>query len=212
MRWPSLLCSLLCITSLFAKEQPSTTPPPRVPLPSLFELQGRLGGQYNIDQTTRDIYGSWSPLFQIEAASGTWKNIYGWFNVGWSHRAGNTTLLHTPTTYDLVPLALGFKYAIPVSHCFFYLGAGANLSYLHTNDSSPYVPRHTSKWDWGCTFKSGVRFPLPQEKVFLELFVDYSYLPFHFSSQSTLEKPSVDMGGLFIGIGLGGQLVRNYLN
>lgn len=203
-RW-LFLALLVAGTALSAKETPYISP-----IPPLFELQARLAGQYNIDSTVRNIYGDWTPVYQLEASSGTWHNLYGWFNVGLSNKSGHTPLFNTKTTYLLVPLALGFKYAFWVKNDFFYyIGFGANLSYLHTNDRSDYVPRSNAKWGGGCTAKSGIRFtPSQKRKCFWEFFVDYSYLPFNFSSEPTLERPSVDMGGLIIGIGFGGPALR----
>ena len=213
MRFRLFLLSLFA-GGLFASGQKTDPSPdaeksnPLSPLPSCFELQARIGGQYNIDETNRDIYGNWVPVYQLEASSGTWRHLYGWFNVGWSNNSGNTELLDTKTKYFLIPLAAGLKCAFPFSdRFFFYLGLGANYTYLHIHDFSSSVPSHTVKWNWRCTAKSGLRIALPSKRIFFEIVADYSYLPFRFSSSPDLQRPSIDMGGLLLGISFGGQPV-----
>ncbi len=194
----SLLTPILC-TAAFNANGPKTQAEaqPSSHLPGFFEVQGRVGGQYNTSSRFRSIYGNWSPVYQIEVSSGNWNGLYGWLNGGWTGSDGHTRGLHTKTEVSIVPLSAGLKYAFYKNrYAFLYIGAGAALSHLYLHNHSDDVTRYTKQWHWGAVAKSGARFFLPAG-TFIELFVDYNYLPF------SIHSDTVNVGGLLIGASFG---------
>ena len=163
-----------------------------------FEIQARVGGQYNISSNFRSIYQTWSPVYQLELSSGNIKGVYGWLNGGWTGCNGHTTQFDSKTKVSIVPLSAGLKYAFYENkYMFFYVGAGASYTHLFVHDYSPFHS-YSKQWHWGCVAKSGIRFFMPAG-TFSELFIDYNYLPFSFNH-------SIDVGGLLIGLSFGWSL------
>ncbi len=151
--------------------------------------------------------------YQVEISKEIFTNCSLWFDVDYLSKKGHSYPLHDHTRINLVPLALGLNYQLWCQNGWIvYVGAGGNYTHLKIHDHSHYVKEHTSKWQFGGTFKSGIK------KVFcngitLSIFCDYFLQKFHFSGHShcsgessgscTIERTSLNASGIKAGIGLG---------
>jgi len=79
-----------------------------------------------------------------------------------------------------------------------------DISYIHLKNESPYVQKTQTTWGVGIKPKSGVLF-FPTERFFIDLFLDYTYLPVSFSQDGKLlvYNKKVDLSSLSIGGGVG---------
>ena len=151
--------------------------------------------------------------YQIEISKSIFSDFSIWLDVDYMTKKGHSENLHDSTRIWIVPIALGLNYNFLCYQGWnAYLGAGGNYTHLKIHDHSHYVKEHISKWDFGGTFKLGIK------KIFcngitLNIFCDYFLQKFHFSNSSHcsyqsssscyIERHCLNLNGLKAGIGLG---------
>lgn len=161
----------------------------------------------------RKIYSSNLIDYQVEISKNLCPNWSIWLDVDYLSKNGRSEPLHDSTRIWLIPIALGVNYQFWCRNGWnAYVGAGGNYTCLRMHDHSEYVKEHISKWNFGGTFKLGIK------KVFcngitLNFFCDYFLQKFHFSDKSRssdshysscyIERNSLNVSGLKVGMGIG---------
>ena len=125
----------------------------------------------------KKIYDSCAALYDLELTFELVedKNWFMFLSLAYTSKQGHSVGFCTPTTVQIVPFGLGFKYFFPCSRGDFYVGLGVQPAYLGTNNCSEFVCKHTSDWGVGGVSKIGFNFDLPKN-WFCDLFFDYSFV------------------------------------
>ena len=184
MKYRFIIC-LLCSFSLYGD----------------FLLEGKAGYFYPTDSTIRGIIGE-GGVYSLEGNFSLSDCLYGFVSGGYFYKSGQSTLTDSKTKVTLVPLNFGLKYFY---RCFClkpYLGFGLNVSYLHTENDSPFVIHTRTKWDAGFIAKGGFLYDITR-CFFLDVFVDYTYLKMHFKSGDGVIGRDADLSSVAVGGGLG---------
>lgn len=168
------------------------------------ELKDRTGIFFPTTRLIRKIYHNTIPLYQLELSYRRCSPWSFWANVGYLTDHGHSLGERDPTRLYFFPAGMGINY----HRCIWcnleaYLGAGISYSTVCFKDDSPYVQQHTKKCAFGVMAKSGIVYQYSRCGS-LELFLDYLYSEFHFTgSQNNVERHSLNLSGLLLGIGLG---------
>lgn len=144
----------------------------------------------------RKIYCEVGTDYQVEASRRIYRHIEAWANAAWFSAHGQSLGLHNDTNVNIGNISLGVKYLHNISENFdIYAGIGASVARLHLKNCGHGSDESVSKYSFGGVAKSGVRAYL-YKNIFLDLFVDYAYLPTHL-------KRNVNIGGVKAGLGVG---------
>lgn len=168
------------------------------------EGEVRVAAFYPSSKKFRRVYQEWSADYQLEISKPIYKGLALWVNGSFltEKGRGRTNRGHNSSHIDLIPVSFGPKYAYCINHCLkVYAGLGATYTFLRIRDNSPYVRGHLDKEAWGGIAKTG--FQYSWNVFFFDIFADYLYQPFDFSSSSKVKRNRIDVGGLKLGIGLG---------
>lgn len=167
----------------------------------LFEFKG--AGFFPGQTTFRDVYGNAGEV-GFELTSRIINPVYIFTSVDFLSKSGETTTLQTPTKAKFTNIGIGLKYFAPFKNGDFYLGLGAQPTYLSTFDQSEYVPNQNSRWGCGGIAKAGFIVDLPSS-FFLDLFVDYSFVTVNFTSTSDAPviSTNANLNGCLVGLGIG---------
>lgn len=153
----------------------------------------------------RQIYHHGGGLYGVEASYEAWCHTHIWASVDSFTKKGRSLGGHSPTKISMVPIGLGVKYFLnlPSTPVDLYAGLGITGTYVHIHDKNPYVIPNTSKWGLGGIAKIGAL--VNCDRVFFDLFVNYSYCPmdFHKNRHHAVSRNSVNFGGWAFGLGLG---------
>ena len=164
------------------------------------ETEFRVAYFYPSSQRFRDIYSGARIDYEIETTQRLLCNFYAWANVSWFPNSGHSLGEHHYTTIDLVPVSFGLKYLICLPCCTkLYIGAGPAYYFLNTHDHSSCacIERYRNERGWGGAFKSQLDWFFCGCN-YLDLFVDYLYLPLNTNRDSADQ-----VGGLKVGLGIG---------
>lgn len=178
-----------------------------IPLVSIWGLEFlpeiRAAYNYETDHLTRDIYGS-GALYNFEFNLKIDEHSMPFVSLGYLHQNGKSLGGNDSTTLNLIPIDIGYKYVFLTKNIQPYLGLAMDISYIHLKNESPYVQKTQTTWGVGIKPKSGVLF-FPTERFFIDLFLDYTYLPVSFSQDGKLlvYNKKVDLSSLSIGGGVG---------
>jgi hypothetical protein len=153
------------------------------------------------NQTFRQIYGG-GGLYNLEFSAQTWGGLYAWGSAGFFRQSGYSIGGHDRTSITFVPLGIGLKYLFTCKNTRPYLGIGIQPTYLHIRDDSPYVIPSSNKWGVSGIIKSGLMIDLT-DRLFFDLFVDYSFIKVPFSNQGPILRNAADLSGFSFGGGLG---------
>lgn len=158
---------------------------------------------YPTDSRFRDIYSN-AGLYSFETSVQTYKKLYSWTSIGFLYTSGNSLGEEDSTELYMVPIGLGLKYFFHYRRVKPYLGGGLLTSYVHIHNDSAYVERNQSDWVIGGIVKTGLLADL-SEAVFLDFFMDYTYLSKNFDSSSHryVITRKGNLSGLSFGAGLG---------
>lgn len=147
----------------------------------------------------RQIYGDVSATYGLEASTNLQENLDGWVNFDWLPKHGRSVGLKDPTQIRIANVSLGVKWIYPCTEQYkAYIGIGASFSNVWLKNKSMFFHERLSRIAVGGIIKSGVLY-LINECIFLNVFLDYLYLP------SPYKRP-VDIGGFKAGLGLGMRL------
>lgn len=147
----------------------------------------------------RKIYGDVGVSYGVEA-SACMGCFDGWINFDWFQEHGRS---HTEpgckgdsTKIEIANLSFGVKLPYLVCDSFApYLGIGPSVSKVYLKNKSHCFHEKVSKWAVGGIAKFGVHYYFC-DCMFLDLFVDYLFLPVYFHKR-------VDIGGFKTGAGIG---------
>jgi outer membrane protein W len=144
-------------------------------------------------------------LYGAEVSVALYPQLYGWVAIDTLSKTGTSLGCKQKTNLWMMPVDAGLKYffacqSLPVN---FYVGAGLSATYVNIHDHSPYVIAKTSRWGVGGIGKLGSIVYV--DDFFLDLFVNYSYVPIDFPryNQRNVSRNSMNFGGWAFGIGLG---------
>lgn len=146
----------------------------------------------------REIYCHVGAEYQFEGSFryGCWDI---WENIGWFSKRGEPVGCHGSTRVSIANLSLGIKYPYTFCNCICaYVGIGPILSRVWIKNNAHCSHEKKSRVSIGAVLKSGVNYFIT-ERLFVDLFIDYSYQPVHL-------RKWVDVGGLKTGIGIGARL------
>lgn len=150
-----------------------------------------------------DIYGG-SGIYNLELSVQTWCDLYTWLSVGYLRETGRTKELKTKTTFQMVPLGIGFKYLFSCG-CFNpYLGAGLGVTWMDVDNKTSFA-HDVDDWGVGGVFKIGSLWNFC-DCWFLDLFIDYTYMCLGFSgtkSDPFVFRNDADISGFSFGAGIG---------
>lgn len=157
----------------------------------------------------REVYSRWGTDYEFEFNKrfcGPCGQISGWFNVNHYTKKGHSLGVSFPTRITIIPFSIGGKYFFCLNSCWqAYVGAGLTYTCLKVHDHAPFAKHRFKKQEWGCVAKLGMQYNLDCLLcgLFVDLFADYYYLPFHFHHRSEAHIHNVNVGGLHLGLGIG---------
>lgn len=158
---------------------------------------------YPLDSRFRKIY-SGGGLYSFEATFSCWDCFYPWISAGGFWKSGRSIGEKDKTEIVMIPLGVGLKYLFCCG-CFNpYIGAGLAVTYLHTDDHSPFVKKNNSGWGVGGIAKVGNLYYFC-ESFFIDIFADYTYMKVDFDKVSDpfVIGLNANVSGFSFGGGLG---------
>lgn len=166
-------------------------------------LEIRAGYFLPQDKLMRKVYNNGGMEAEIEGAYRIVKELRTWVNISAFYKKGFSEGLDTPTSIQVYPLSIGFKYSFNLfKSAFLYLGVGPSNSWVIICDHSSYVKQRIVKNGWGITTKSGLSYYFSKH-VLLDVFADYSYTKISPISYQGVQSQSLNIGGLRTGMALG---------
>lgn len=144
-----------------------------------------------------DIYGAVEACYEVEASTRLYRHIDGWANFDWSCKHGKSNGFDNPTRVAIGNMSLGIKrlYYWPKGFAA-YIGIGPSFSRVWVkNECLCSGSEYVSKFSFGGILKTGINLSI-NNRLFVDLFVDYLYQPVHFHITS-------DVSGFKTGIGIG---------
>lgn len=166
-------------------------------------LEVRAAGFYPSSSRFKDIYDEVGMCYEIEATTKIHPHVNGWFNFDWYSKNGRTSGLQDPTKVTIDNISFGIRLPYKISDKFVpYIGIGPSFARVRLKNKSPcpnfsVSDEHVKKWATGGVLKTGIYCNLRSD-LFLNIFMDYLYLPVHFEDR-------IDAGGLKAGIGIGAR-------
>lgn len=159
------------------------------------------------DQTFKSVFDNGCGEFGLELTSKFFGDVYGFLSADFFNKTGETATFDTPSKFQSTNLAVGLKYFLPLDfdHVDFYIGLGAQPTYLRTVDSSPFLSDETTTaWKLGGIAKFGAIVDITHS-LFFDFFIDYSFVHFHFNSSPTapVQQHDAILNGALFGAGFG---------
>lgn len=159
-----------------------------------YSIEVRSAALLHTSESFRSIYGTVNPDFQIEASKTLSSPFELWGNLDYFYKdAGGDCC---SSDIQVGNFSIGVKYAYSFYNNFdIYLGPGFSIGIICLSNKACCGDNNDSRVALGGVIKSGVRYYFLQ-RAFVDLFADYLYQPVNY-------KPTVDVGGFKLGIGLG---------
>ena len=177
---------------------------------------------YPIDANFRAIYDN-PGIYGVEANIRAWQGFFPWVGLNVFYTTGFSSL-HKSTSLLAIPVEAGLKYILSVEHFGMrytgahnrrpiglqwtqylapYLGVGAVAGYGSIRNHSKYVS--PTQWGWGPgVVAKGGFYAFFHKTVFLDLFVNYTYLKINFTHcPKCLVIRTGDLSGISAGGGFG---------
>ncbi len=166
-------------------------------------VEGKVAAYLPTDATVQDIYGT-SGEFGFEITGEIVPHVYGFASFDFISKSGTTEIFETPTKMYTSNFGIGLKYFMPTNWGDFYLGVGAQPTYLQTLNQSQFVNAITHNWSFGGIAKVGAIVNLP-DSFFLDFFIDYSFVHFDFIQplNNRVQSTSAVLNGALFGMGFG---------
>lgn len=141
------------------------------------------------------VYGDVGVAFGIEASQRFCDSYRGWIDLDFFPKSKSDGKC-CKSRINIYNASCGINYIIPIS-CSVqaYIGIGPSFSRVNIKNHTCYRKEHISRFVVGGIIKSGVCFNF-YDPFYINVFVDYLYLPVHFHR-------TVDLGGTKVGAGLG---------
>lgn len=144
----------------------------------------------------RNIYGKIGGGVQVEFEKTMSDHGSFWINLDGLFKRGHSIGLCQKTRISTISLSSGIKY------CYEYnkrlqlaLGIGPSIAGIFIKDQSVCCPNKNSKCSGGFVIKTDLH-GFIHDRVFLDLFLDYTYQHVHFNK-------NINVGGTKIGLGIG---------
>ncbi len=163
-------------------------------------VEGKAGYFLPTNHEFRSAYGKDGVIGTLESTFQCEGNFYPWASVSYYTNTGHPH--DQQSRLYFIPIGVGLKYLYSFTHFSLYAGAGALPTYLHIrNNSSRFQKRET---DWGCgaVIKTGI-LSNRLYHLFLDLFVEYTYLNIHHDNKSATSLNPVILNNFSIGGGIG---------
>ncbi len=158
-------------------------------------LEIRYAGLYPTSNLFRHLYGN-SSSWQLEVDQPMPFNLSVWSNLDYLSRGGEEKTCSVKTNVKILNLSLGLKYWLNYNDSTgFYIGLGPTLAKTQIKNKGHCFDEHDTRLSVGAILKTGVTYFF-YKNMFLDIFVDYLYLPVHFKKHS-------NVGGFKPGVGLG---------
>lgn len=169
-------------------------------LPPDLELRG--AAFFPESKLYREIYGT-LPSLQLEASYPLIDNVRIWSNITGIYKTGHSIPLHDRTSILVLPWSLGLNYMCCCRYdVHMAFGAGASFTTIRIRDHSPYVKPITQRYEVGGLLKFKITKSF--NCVDVSFFTDYFLVGVQVGkSDSCVSRHSADVGGLFIGLGIG---------
>lgn len=171
-----------------------------------FLIEGKLAYFRPNAKALRAIYSQNWMNSQFEITTPLWRclNLYG--SVNYLSTSGHSTE-DNKSTVRIVPISLGLKYRQPIKEkgkkMDLYFAGGMRYFFVKIKNNDEFVVRRITKQGLGGVAEVGTLIFLTQNFL-LDLFADYSYKRFDFSTNKlVVEGHKLDVGGFSAGAGLG---------
>lgn len=161
-------------------------------------LEFRSGAFFHSSDRYKEIYGTVSPSYQVEAATHLGCSLDGFANFDWTSQYGCSEGLNNKTKISIANFSFGVKYPYQFCERFtVYGGVGPSISriMIDNHDNNRRHNDRSLKTAVGCILKSGLVYDADCN-VFLEVFADYLF-------QSAKYNFRVNLGGFKVGAGIG---------
>lgn len=165
-------------------------------------VEGKAAAFLPTDSLFRKIYGNAGGIFGIEVTGQLYEELYGWASGSVFAKNGLSVGESDPTRVLFVPLDAGLKYLYRFTHVDLYVGIGATATYLQIKDHSPFVIPKQTKWGGGGIVKAGCNIG-SHDSVFLDLFVDYSFIKVGSQCCANIQSSDANISGASLGVGVG---------
>ncbi|MBP6870288.1 outer membrane beta-barrel protein [Candidatus Babeliales bacterium] len=166
-------------------------------------VEGKASAFMPTGDVFKEDFGT-SGLFGFEITAKIVGNVYGFGSFDFISKSGQTVFFESASKVYTSNFGLGLKYFIPTSETLdFYVGLGAQPTYLRTIDGSDVETEH-QRWGWGGIAKIGAIINLPGS-FFVDLFIDYSFVKIDFTTPFGAPIQSADaiLNGAIFGLGFG---------
>ncbi len=172
-----------------------------------FYIEALPGYYYPMEKRFREVYGEGGFNGQADLGYFFYERMAVFLRGGAFYGTGRSTALDNKTSIILANVTLGLKYVVPLfKHFNYYLGAGARMFFLRIHNDSNFVQGKVFKNKVGGAVVTGfLIYPSNKIPIFLDIFLDYSFYKFKFSSSPSIERNNLDVNGPTVGIGLGYQ-------
>ena len=182
----SLICSLsLCLIPLTGSLHADRG----------LSVEGRVSAFFPLSQCFRDAYGDVGACYGIEVSKTFCKSYDAWVDADYFTKERYQDGCCS-SEVDIVNTSIGARYRFGWTPCLTsYVGIGPGLSWLYFKNKSCCDEGSHTKLVAGLVVKTGIFYQF-YKCYFVDLFVDYSYLPVKFES-------TIDIGGFKTGLGLG---------
>ncbi len=160
------------------------------------QLDVRVAAFFPTSKSFRDIYGTVSPSYQIEATGSVREQWHLWSNLSYVNKSGRSIPLNVSSRLQLVPVAAGFKYVHDRNGFAPYAGMGLSYIWLKEKNNFDLCNRVNSV---GVIFKSGIT--KKYKRLAFSLFADYQLQKFTVTNSTGRQKTNIS--GFLLGGAIG---------
>ncbi|MBX7067661.1 MAG: hypothetical protein K1X28_10575 [Parachlamydiales bacterium] len=146
---------------------------------------------------------SGSGIYGLEFDIHVKKAVYSWMGVDYFYQSGNATN-GSSGNIQMARLNAGLMLVSPYFEKIQpYLGAGPQLTYIHTHTSAPTLIHNQGNWGAGGLFRTGV-YIKPFCHFLIDIFANYSQqtISMHQTKRKPVTLHKADVSGFSFGAGL----------
>lgn len=169
-----------------------------------FMILGELGYFRPTKSLFREIYGSSLLNYRLSMQIQLYETLFAMVDTNFLYKQGRALGEGETTDLTLVPVDLGLKWYVPVTHSVsFYVKAGAEITGTFITNNTPYV-EDIKQSSAGAITGVGLFSSLSKRySLCINLFADYSFVQLNPFGKVGAEGEKVEIGGLILGGGLG---------
>lgn len=167
-------------------------------------IEAKAGYFFFTDSDLRKIYDKGGVDLQLTGVYPIYRYLHVYGSVEYLEKSGRSLGAHQKTHVWEVPLSLGLQALFPLNESSkYYISFGPRYFFIHSHNSSTYVPSKMDKNGIGFFANTGFLFIL-DEHITVDVFGEYSYGKFSFhSSKPETQGQKTQIGGVAVGAGLG---------